>query len=246
MQALGAQPLPAVSEVIRDELQRLHPPQPPDQSFTPQQRSFVSDVHIHFNADDVRRHVNSLGKLVAPGVSKFRYEHIRQLFGGTNEDNGNRFCLALTSYLLRIARGLVPPILGKFLSSAPLIALSKGQGKVRPIAMGDFLRKISMGVALDKAKEKIKLLFGGVQLGMSRLGCETIFRKSNATSQLHPDFDRIFTDAINAFNEGNRSEAFDQMTIYLPEFVGYYLLLYGHDSDLWYDFFNNKATRWLP
>ena len=219
---------------VKAKLVKLHPKRPSHQSFTPEQLAFKSDVHVNFTANDVRHHIHTLGKLVAPGLSKFRFGHIRQLLGGTNDDNGNRFLSALTPFLLRIARGTLCDAVGKFLSFASLIALSKGDGKVRPIALGDSLRKIAMGVALGQFSAKIKSHFRGLQFGMSRLGCEIIFHKSVTCSQLHPEYDRIFVDATNAFNQMNRVEALTQLIEHFPELVGYFIMFYGKDTDLWY------------
>ena len=115
-------------------LPNLHPSSTPDQVFTDFDKSFSSTININFTPNDVRSYVNKLGNLIAPGTDKFRFEQLRQLLGGANNEIGNKFCIALTPFLLRIARGTIPPDIAAFLASGNLIALEKGDGKLRPIA----------------------------------------------------------------------------------------------------------------
>ena len=91
-----------------------------------------------------------------------------------------------------------------------------------------------MGIALGKFSAIIESHFCDLQFGMSRLGCEIIFHKSVTCSQLHPEYDRIFVDATNAFNQMNRVEALTQLIEHFPELVGYFIMFYGKDTDLWY------------
>ena len=215
-------------------LQDLHPSLSSEDGFSELDRIFSSPSNINFTPDDVRSHISRLGNLVAPGTDKFRFEHLRQLLGGANNEAGNKFCIALTPFLLRIARGTIPPDIAAFLSSGSLIALDKGDGKLRPIALGDALRKIAIGVAIQQSLAEIHSQLGNVQLGMSKSGCERIFHTINVFSALHPTHDAMFIDGKNAFNVMNRRKALTILKDRLPQFVGYFLAFYGSASSLWF------------
>ena len=222
-------------------LQDLHPTSTPEQEFSVDDKTFISPININFFPDDVRSYISRLGNLIAPGSDKYRFEHLRQLIGGTNSEAGNRFCIALTPFLLRIARGTIPPDIISFLASANLIALHKEEGKLRPIALGDALRKIAIGVGTEQSKNEIVSQMGNIQLGMSKSGCELIYHTFNVSSELHPTHDAMFIDGINAFNRMNRKEALAELKAILPQFVGYFLAFYGSSSSLWFGLKHIKA-----
>ena len=215
-------------------LQNLHPTSSPDRAFSEADRLFTSSTNINFTPNDVRIYISKLGNLIAPSTDKFRFEHLRQLLGGANSEVGNKVCIALTPFLLRIARGTIPPDIAAFLSSGSLIALEKGDGKLRPIALGDALRKIAIGIAIRQYSDEINSILGNVQLGMSKSGCERIFHTFNAASALHPSHDAMFIDGENAFNKMERDEALLRLKASMPQFVGYFLAFYGSSSSLWF------------
>ena len=93
--------------------------------------------------------LKQLCSLDAPGTDNFRFEHLRQLLGGTNNELGNKFCIALTPFLLRIARGTISPDIAAFLTSGSLIALEIGDGKLRPIG------KVATGIAIQQSMDEI-------------------------------------------------------------------------------------------
>ena len=111
-------------------LQDLHPSSCAEFELSDSDRQFTPPSDINFTPNDVRNYVSKLEKLIAPGTDKYRFEHLRQLLGGCNSELGNKFCIALTPFLLRIARGTIPPDIAAFLESGNLIALEKGDGKL--------------------------------------------------------------------------------------------------------------------
>ena len=71
-----------------------------------------------------------------------------------------------------------------------------------------------------------------MQMGMSKLGCEIIFHKTVTCSQLHPEFDRVFIDATNAFHEARRDKILDKLIIHFPELVGHFRRFYEKAANL--------------
>ena len=94
--------------------------------------------------------------------------------------------------------------------------------KLRPIALGDALRKVAIGIAIQQSMDEIHSQLGNVQLGMSKSGCERIFHTFNVFSALHPTHDAMFIDGKNAFNEMKRKKALNILKARLPQFVGYF------------------------
>ena len=99
-------------------------PQPTKESITLSKRHF-------FNV--IKRHPR--GSATHP--SRWRFQHIRALLDHTSKAND------LYSTCLSVARGAIPHGVAKLLSAARLIALPKGHGDVRPIVIGDALRRIT-------------------------------------------------------------------------------------------------------
>ena len=125
--------------------------------------------------------------------------------GGENDESCKRFLIALTAFLNRIAAGTLPDKVAFFFASTVLIALDKGNDKIRPIAVGDTLRKTAIGIVLEKSDMSY---FSKFQHGIGvPNGCEKIAHKTQILRDQYPHFDSVLLDATNAFNSIDRLKA---------------------------------------
>ena len=84
-----------------------------------------------------------------PGHSGWRYEHLKVLIDDPSTAD------LLFSVCSLIANGQLPVSVSKLLSAACLIALPKSNGDVRPVAIGESLRRLTAKVICIQNKEKI-------------------------------------------------------------------------------------------
>ena len=200
----------------------------------------IDDCDIFsFNPTLLRKKVHECANLTAPGTSKLRIDHIKQLIGTEKCLQGEIFCTSLSSFISRIANGLLPSELIRFLGSGTLIALSKDNSNtnVRPIVLGDTLRKLAAGLALDTHKGPIQEHFKDIQYGFrTPNGIEIITHAANISHQIHPGWDRLFIDFKNAFNNAIRSFAIRNILDKFPRLSRYAIAYYGITTNLWYTF----------
>jgi hypothetical protein len=94
----------------------------------------------------------------APGPSKLRKEHLKQLIGKNESNEEKSFLGGLSHFLTLIANNSLPASFMNWLASADLIAISKDENdlsNVRPIALGDTYRKIVGSVLLSMNRLEI-------------------------------------------------------------------------------------------
>src|SRR6185312_11654208 len=92
------------------------------------------------------------------------------------------FCRALTkplgdaalSTLTRLTNhmvaGLAPRVLAPFIAGAPLMALVKQGGGLRPITIGETIRRLVSKCCCEATSEDAKVFFGPLQVGVSTQG----------------------------------------------------------------------------
>src|SRR4051812_26843616 len=85
---------------------------------------------------------------------------------------------ALLAFTNRFLAGDLPSEMSHVLAAATLIVLrKKDSGSVRPIAIGEVLRRLAAKCAFNSVKEDAKKIFSTLQLGVSTpFGCEAIAR----------------------------------------------------------------------
>jgi len=90
----------------------------------------------------------------------------------------------------------------EFLTTSTLIGFNKGEGDVRPIAIGDVFRRIIGKVLLLKSNGKIKAFFGDIQQGVAtKRGGENIIHCVKDYYDEMSDQEGILqVDICNAFN----------------------------------------------
>ena len=91
----------------------------------------------------VVRGVKSFPNGSAPGPSGLRPSHLREAVGCPSPDRSNRLISSLTAFINALASGQTPLPVRPYLCGATLLASPKKSGGLRPIAVGEVLRRLT-------------------------------------------------------------------------------------------------------
>ena len=120
------------------------------------------------------------------------------------QDNHSTFD-SLRSVCALIADGNVPPNIIPLLSASQLIALPKANGAVRPIAIGESLRRITARAICLQERSSFSEYFSPIQHGVATAGgAELLTHHIQLHMDQNPEWSVLKTDVSNAFNSISR------------------------------------------
>ena len=150
-------------------------------------------------------------RLSSPGPSGARFEH-----WGTLRYNGVGL-EAAGHVLTSIALGEASQDAMEAFLGGRLIALSKKDGGVRPIACGSVLRRIVAKAACRVLKTDLCRAAGKQQFGVGRAaGTEKVHKALSTLAQQRPEAAVLSFDAANAFNTMSRNEIRKSLAEHVP------------------------------
>ena len=157
------------SEVVT-ALRLKHPPSPLDLSPPPtepvSQTSSVSE-------EEVMVTLKSFRPSSADGVDGLRLGHLKDLVAPQTAEAGRRLQLALANLCSKLLQGQIPQHARDLLFAANLTALRKKDGGVRPIAVGNVIRRLASKMAAKCVIPELRRQLPPVQLGVGvSSGCE--------------------------------------------------------------------------
>ena len=198
MASLTAGPMaPATSDTF-DTLQTLHPHAPgPLPSWAHQ---FIPPEQLRLSSETIVAALRGASRLSGAGPSGMTFEHLRDLFlAGDGLGEFGQFCSL-------IAAGRTPPPLAPLLAASRLVALSKGDGGVRPIAMGECLYRVVARAISIEYRELLSAFFLPDQYAVAtRAGCETVAWGAKVFTEVHDNSAILQLDVSNAFNTISRT-----------------------------------------
>ena len=169
--------------------------------------------------------LKSASRQSAPGPSGLRYEHLKACL--SSQELTNLLCSAIQG----VAAGSPPPVVGEALAAARLIALEKSNGDVRPIAVGDSLRRLTARAICIQEKDSMCELFDPIQYGVATPGgLDLVVHQVQVGLEAHPDWGLWKGDLKNAFNSVSRQRFIQETAHSLPAIVPFTLLLYSRPS----------------
>ena len=163
----------------------------------------------------------------APGPSGLRFEHLKVC------SEVRDLCDCLCGIVQKVAAGGPGPVVGRALASARLIALAKGGGDVRPIAVGEVLRRLVARSICIQERATMADIFSPVQYGVATPGgLDQVVHQIQAGLEAHSDWGVFKCDLRNAFNSVSRQAFFNETLQFLPSIMPFTRLLYGQPSPL--------------
>ena len=121
-----------------EQLKTLHP-NGPSELHKP---SMEAADYISFTASEVRKALYSFPRFSSPGPSGLRATHIQEALCCGSEAAAEDLMTNLIRFCEMAANGSFPESYNQLLGSARLLPFSKKSGGVRPIAVGEVLRRL--------------------------------------------------------------------------------------------------------
>ena len=189
--------------------------------------------------DEVTDAIRRVPRGSAAGASGLSTTHVRELIQvpGAHDEGG--LIHALAALLTELARGAAPRELAEWITGAPITPLRKPNGDVRPIAVGETLRRLVSSILLARFRDEIRDYLTPLQVGVAtRCGGETIIHGVRELTRRYgnrPDLAVLQLDLTNAFNLVSRRAIVKQIRKHFPEMMPWVEFCYGASArpQLW-------------
>ena len=210
-----------------DKLRAKHPRAQPARAallpLGPPARTDVPDIA----AADVVAAVRSFRRGSAAGPSGLRGDHLREALSSAHGDE-------VAAHLAEVVQLLAPHIAG-----AALHALPKRGGDVRPIIVGETLRRLASKCLCQAVREPAQQWLSPLQLGVAvSLGAEAAVHTARHwfhRNSGHANKAFLTIDFENAFNSVDRAAMLGEVRLRLPRLAPYAEWCYGHHSRLLFE-----------
>jgi hypothetical protein len=232
VKALNSDGIADITNQVVQEMQRKHPPDNP-----PTLPDSPAPTPLQFTAAETLKALLSFPRGTAAGPSNLRVEHLLNAVSCPSPTIGDSTLQSLTSVINVLMCGNVPPSIAPFLSGANLFPLKKKNGGLRPIAVGEVLRRWTSKCAAQSATKDCLsfLLPSQLGVGMSN-ACEAVIHAVSAilsdSSTLSTAKNTLLVDLINAFNNVDRTHLLQTVRQYAPGLSAWVELSYGHQAVL--------------
>eukprot|EP00731_Ephydatia_muelleri_P018057 Em0011g97a len=147
-------------------------------------------------------------------------------------------CSLLRGVINLLASGQAPAAISQYMAGGSLVALRKGTQDIRPIAVGESLRRLTSKCLCSLIKEDASAFFQPFQFGVaSPQGCEKVIHGLRRCLDNHwhdSEFVCLKVDMKNAFNLVSRQSLLDQCTLHFPLLLPWTTWCYGQHPFLWH------------
>ena len=156
---------------------------------------------------------------------------------------------ALSSDLLylvcsSITAGKVPTTIVPLLSASRLVALPKTNGGIRPIAIGECLRRVTAGSICSQYCERFMTYFSSLQHKVAAPGgAELICHHIQLLIEQYPTLSVIKTGVSNAFVSISRYHLIHEVAFQFLELLNHVFQMYGNTSSLVYEMGDGSAVN---
>ena len=174
----------------------------------------------------------------AAGVSKFYATHLSNAFLCPSPGYGDQAISAVLEVVNLLARGEAPIFIAPYLCGAGLLARKKKDGSIRPIAVGEILRRLVAKCLCRLSSQKAASLLVPLQVGVGVPGgCEAVPHALNGLVASVGDTTSLAipqVDLKNAFNTLDPSSILRQLADQFPELLRWVNYCYSQPS--WLNF----------
>jgi len=168
----------------------------------------------------IKEKVESFPTGSAAGASGLRPQFLQDMLACPNKKVGEDALKALTKLTNHLVAGRAPREIAPYIAGAPLMALNKPDGGLRPIAIGETIRRLVSKCCCWLTSLQAKYIFGSLQVGVATQGGgeAVVHAVRKLADQFGHDPDRIMlkVDFSNAFNVVDRTEMLKQVHERVP------------------------------
>ena len=240
IKALHSDGIAAPSHQVFQQLLEKHP-DGPDMDYLSLPIDLEQPAAI--SEEELCASLSSFKKSSAPGRSGLRADHLMQLLAVPIPDLKANVAKVMTIYI----QGKAPAALAPLFASAPLIPLMKKDDSIRPIAIGETLRRLGSKILFRRSLNKATAHLSPFQLGVGiSNGIEAIIHGLNRLlNDDHLPREAVFLmiDFSNAFNNISRQSILDNLAEHFPSLIPWYKYTYGYQPVLFVgdDHFYSRA-----
>lgn len=221
------------SETTKSLLQAKHPP-----GSTVELKDIKSPevAPLTVTKNQVLLAVKSFNPGSAGGLDSLRPSHIQDMLSHSSGSAGECLLNSLTSLCNFILSGKVSPSICPILFGGSLCALTKKDGGIRPIAVGNFFRRLVGKLCCFHLKDQLGEFFRPRQFGFgTRGGCEAVVHSAvqylfHNTEAVNEVFLKL--DFRNAFNTINRNVFLTEVAKISPDIFPFVFQCYSNPSFL--------------
>ena len=178
---------------------------PAASEFPPPPQTILNGLQVE--AKTVFKLVHQTSRYTAPGPSGLRMEHLQTALADIRSPHAIRLLDALTDLINLALSGTLPVDIAPFFCAGRLIPLSKKDGSIRPLVVGECLRSLTakaglalVGRELASAMEPLQQGLGGSRQAMHA----SILTAQSWAASLTPGDAILKVDISNAFNTVKR------------------------------------------
>jgi hypothetical protein len=175
----------------------------------------------------------------ACGASGLRAQHILDAVRGKVTQDSNLVLQNLTKLVNVLLAGRGPVALAAIIASAPLIPVLKPDSSLRPICVGEILRRLVSKVAARDASIKLASVLQKFQMGVGvPRGMDAIVHSLAALVEQHAQLEGrsvLLIDFRNAFPSISRRHFFRVVREECPDIAAWVEYIYGSEAYLFFD-----------
>lgn len=168
----------------------------------------VTTVDIQpVSSTEVRKSIFAFATGSSGGMDGIKPQHLKDLIGKETGDHGEKVLECLSGFSDFCLNGKVPHHVTHFLYGATLCGLNKKDNSIRPIAIGNTLRRLVSRIASSRIAERMGNELRPKQLGYgTRGGCEAGVHAARHFVNFEHESIKVLVklDFRNAYNEIER------------------------------------------
>jgi hypothetical protein len=219
------------NEDVAEEL-----PSPSRELFFPDP-SKPGDISLIVNEQNVREAINSFPAGSSPGLDGMRPQYLKDIISLSAGEAGQKALRALTKLCNFLLSGQLPSEICHLLYGASLCALNKKDGGLRPIAIGNCLRRLTSKLACFQSRNIVNSYLSPHQLGVAtKLGCEAAIHTTRTFVNNDQNRGKVLLklDFKNAFNSVERDCILKEVQCHTPLLYPYLYQCYRNPSTLFF------------
>jgi hypothetical protein len=231
IQALSSSGLAPVSEIVKDDLLK-HPQLP-----SPSVPSSPPPSSVRIEESCVLRALKTFPPGTAPGPSGLKVNHLKEAALCPSPARASAALQSLSKVTNILGSGLAPSEVFPHICGATLLAIRKKNGGLRPIAIGEVLRRLVSKCLSRMVSSEAACILSPLQVGVGvPAGAEAIVHSINSIQEdpsISPSQKWVLLlDFSNAFNSISRVNMFEEIRSQIPSLSSWFESCYGSPSYL--------------